>query len=83
MTGAILVAALKAISEMGASDKAFKILTVAAIASVAAYLGYRAYKKRYPFEDSTTKVAPVDSISTENGAKISGIFLQSNCIINI
>lgn len=68
---------------MGTPDKAFKILTVAAIASVAAYLGYRAYKKRYPFEDSTTKVAPVDSSATEKGAKLSGILLQLYCTINI
>jgi len=63
---------------MGTSDKAFKIVTVAAIASVAAYLGYRAYKKRYPFEDSTTKVAPVDSNPTEHEANISGNLLCPN-----
>lgn len=57
---------------MGSSDKAFKILTVAAIASVAAYLGYRAYKKRYPFEDYITKVAPSDSNSAEAEVHISG-----------
>lgn len=67
---------------MGTSDKAFKILTVAAIASVAAYLGYRAYKKRYPFEDSTTKVAPVDSSAVEKGAKISGMYLFTTELYN-
>ena len=59
---------------MGTSDKAFKILTVAAIASLAAYLGYRVYKKRYPFEDSSTKIPPVDSCATESN--ISGNFLH-------
>lgn len=63
---------------MGTSDKAFKILTVAAIASVAAYLGYRAYKKRYPFEESTTKVAPIDSNVTESEVKIAGTSFHSN-----
>lgn len=51
---------------MGSSDKAFKIIAVATIASVAAYLGYRAYKKRYPFEDSISKAAPTEIKSTEN-----------------
>lgn len=50
---------------MGSSDKALKFITVAAFASIAAYLGYRAYKKRYPFEDSRTKAAPINSTSTE------------------
>lgn len=51
---------------MGNSDKALKIITVAAFASIAAYLGYRAYKKRYPFEDSTTKIAPINPATAEN-----------------
>ena len=63
---------------MGTSDKAFKILTVAAIASVAAYLGYRAYKKRYPFEESITKVAPTNSNETERKVKIAGESFHPN-----
>lgn len=51
---------------MGNSDKAFKIITVAAFASIATYLGYRAYKKRYPFEDSRTKIAPINQIIVEH-----------------
>ena len=43
---------------MGTSDKALKIFTIAVFASVAAYAGYRVYKKRYPFEDSKTKSPP-------------------------
>jgi uncharacterized membrane protein YebE (DUF533 family) len=52
---------------MGNSDKALKIITIAAFASFGAYLGYRAYKKKYPFEDSTTKIPPINSTITENG----------------
>ena len=51
---------------MGNSDKAFKIITVAAFASIAAYLGYRVYNKRYPFEDSRTKTAPINSAIAEH-----------------
>jgi hypothetical protein len=51
---------------MGNSDKALKIITIAAFASFGAYLGYRAYKKKYPFEDSTTKNPPINSTITEN-----------------
>lgn len=57
---------------MGTSDKAIRIVAVAAIASVAVYLGYRAYKKRYPFEDSITKTAPVNLVSSENESSSSG-----------
>lgn len=32
------------------TDKAIKVVTVAIVASAAAYLGYCAYKKRYPFD---------------------------------
>ena len=44
---------------MGSSDKAVKIAIIAVVASATAYLGYRAYKKRYPFEcvDSKSEAA--------------------------
>ena len=47
---------------MGTSEKTIKILTVAVFASIAAYVGYRAYKKRYPFESFVTKSAPLNEI---------------------
>jgi hypothetical protein len=37
------------------SDKAIKIAVVATVAAVAAYVGFRAYKKQYPFEELMLK----------------------------
>ena len=50
---------------MGSSDKALKVFTIAIFASVAAYAGYRIYKKRYPFEESKTKSPPANQFNSK------------------
>ena len=64
---------------MGSSDKAVKIAIFTVLASAAAYLGYRAYKKRYPFEitgsDSETVDTPTEADKSAFGK------LQVKCLI--
>lgn len=69
-------------SEMGSSDKAIKIAAIAVLASAAAYLGYRAYKKKYPFEIDDSKSEPVEIPNETKNTSVIGK-LQLLCLILI